>query len=158
MGAAEETTAVGAVEAEQSVQDVILEMLDQDTALDPEVKDAVLEALAEVVDNSQQDAATDTAATFLTSISVVGFRGIGPQAKLDCSGPSPGLTGGQRSQWLRQVELRRSARTCPHGHQLPLSTRKKSFGPSRGGTCTSQSRVPYESALRRKGGVHSPLA
>jgi recombinational DNA repair ATPase RecF len=72
------------------VHDVILEMLQDDTALDVEVKDAVLEALAEVVGQPQDDNAAQTAPTFLTSISVLGFRGIGPQARLDLY-PAPGL-------------------------------------------------------------------
>jgi recombinational DNA repair ATPase RecF len=72
------------------VHDVILEMLEDDAGLDAEVKDAVLEALAEVVGQSREDTAAQTAPTFLTSISVVGFRGIGPQARVDLY-PAPGL-------------------------------------------------------------------
>ena len=110
MGAAEETTAVGAVEAEQSVHDVILEMLEHDPDLDTGVKDAVLDALAEVVGQSQDEAETHTAPTFLTSISVVGFRGIGPQARLDLY-PSPGLmvvsgrNGSGKSSFAEALEL-----------------------------------------------------
>ena len=110
MGVAEETTAVGAVEAEQSVHDVILEMLEHDPDLDTGVKDAVLDALAEVVGQSQDEAETHTAPTFLTSISVVGFRGIGPQARLDLY-PSPGLmvvsgrNGSGKSSFAEALEL-----------------------------------------------------
>jgi recombinational DNA repair ATPase RecF len=95
--------------AEQSVRDVILEMLDQDFRVDQSVKDAVLDALAEV-DEASDVAATDAAATFLTSISVVGFRGIGNQARLDLY-PAPGLmvvsgrNGSGKSSFAEALEL-----------------------------------------------------
>ena len=89
MGITAEPTAAGADPAEQSVHDVILEMLEQDPALDAAVNDAVLGALAEIVGHAQDDVEIQTAPTFLTSISVVGFRGIGCQARLDLCGPLP---------------------------------------------------------------------
>ena len=89
MGIAEEPTAPSADQAEQSVHDVILKMLEQDPALDAAVKGAVLDALAEVVGQAQDNRETRTAPTFLTSISVVGCRGIGRRARLDWYGLLP---------------------------------------------------------------------
>ena len=54
MGITEEPTAAGA-EAEQSVHDGIVEMLEQDPALDAAVNDAVLDALAGVVGQAQDN-------------------------------------------------------------------------------------------------------
>jgi hypothetical protein len=85
----EEPAAARADQADQSVHDVILEMLEQDPALDAAVKDAVLDALAKVVGQAQDNRERRTAPTFLTSISVVGCRGIGRQARLDCYGLLP---------------------------------------------------------------------
>lgn len=75
---------------DRSVQDVILEMLDDDPNVDAAVKGIVLDALAEVVGQSDELEEADAAATFLTAISVEGFRGIGPAARLDLY-PAPGL-------------------------------------------------------------------
>ncbi len=66
MGITEEPTAASADPAEQSVHDVILEMLEQDPALDAAVRDAVLDALAEVVGQAQ-DNRRDTYGTNLFS-------------------------------------------------------------------------------------------
>jgi len=85
----EAPTAASADRAEQSVHDVILEMLEQDPALDAAVTDAVLDALAEVVGQAQDNRERRTAPTFLTSISVVGCRGIGRHARLDLYGMLP---------------------------------------------------------------------
>jgi hypothetical protein len=110
MGIAEEPTADTGDQAEQSVHDVILEMLEQDPGIDAAVKDAVLDALAEVVDQAQDNRETQTAPTFLTSISVVGFRGIGRQARLDLY-PAPGLmvvsgrNGSGKSSFAEALEL-----------------------------------------------------
>ena len=110
MGITEEPTAASADQSEQSVHDVILEMLEQDPALDAAVRDAVLDALAEVVGHAQDDVETQTAPTFLTSISVVGFRGIGRQARLDLY-PAPGLmvvsgrNGSGKSSFAEALEL-----------------------------------------------------
>lgn len=95
--------------SEQSVQDVILQLLDEDEAVKSDVKDAVLNALAEVAD-SNAAVETKPAPTFLTSISVVGFRGIGGQAQLDLF-PAPGLTvisgrnGSGKSSFAEALEL-----------------------------------------------------
>ncbi len=89
MGITEEPTAASADQAEQSVHDVILDMLEQDPALDAAVKDAVRDALAEVVGQAQDNRETPTAPTFLTSISVIGCGGIGRQARLDSYGLLP---------------------------------------------------------------------
>jgi hypothetical protein len=86
MGITEEPTAASADPAEQSIHDVILEMLEQDPALDDAVRDAVLDALAEVVGQAQDNRETQTVPTLLTSISVIGCRGIGRQARLDLCG------------------------------------------------------------------------
>lgn len=89
MGKTEEPTAAGADRAEQSVHDVIRDMLEQDPALDVAVEDAALDALAEVVGRVQDNRKTPTAPTFLTRISEVGFRRIGRQARLDWYGLLP---------------------------------------------------------------------
>jgi hypothetical protein len=86
MGITEEPTVASADQAEQSVHDVILDMLEQDAALDAAVNDGALDALAEVVGQVQHNRETQTAPTFLTSISVIGFRGVGRQARLDSYG------------------------------------------------------------------------
>ena len=85
-----ERTSSSADQAEQSVHHVILEMLDQDRGLDAAVQDAVLDALAEVVGQAEENVETPSTPTFLASISVAGFRGIGSQARLDLY-PAPGL-------------------------------------------------------------------
>jgi hypothetical protein len=89
MGITEEPTAADADQAEQSVHDVILDMLEQDAVLDAADNDAVLDALAEVVGQAQNNHETDTAPTSLTSSSVVGCRGIGRQARRDLYGLLP---------------------------------------------------------------------
>ena len=81
MGITAEPTAVSADQSEQSVHDVIPEMLEQDPALDAAVRDAVLEALAEVVGQAEDNREKRSAPTLLTSISVIGCRGIGRQAR-----------------------------------------------------------------------------
>ncbi|GJJ22527.1 MULTISPECIES: AAA family ATPase [Mycolicibacterium] len=99
-----------ATDTEQSVHDVILELLDADEALTGEVKDVVLEALAEVAGNAETTAETGPAATFLTSITVSGFRGVGPSARLDLY-PAPGLmvvsgrNGSGKSSFAEALEL-----------------------------------------------------
>jgi RecF/RecN/SMC N terminal domain len=110
MGITEEPTAASVDQAEQSVHDVILDMLEQDLVLDAAVKDAVLDALAEVVGQAQDNRETPTAPTFLTSISVAGFRGIGRQARLDLY-PAPSLmvvsgrNGSGKSSFAEALEL-----------------------------------------------------
>lgn len=110
MGITEQPTPASADQPERSVHDVILEMLDQDSAIDATVKDAVLDALTEVVGQAQCDVETHTAPTFLTNISVVGFRGIGRQARLDLY-PAPGLmvvsgrNGSGKSSFAEALEL-----------------------------------------------------
>jgi hypothetical protein len=89
MGITEQPTAASAYPAGQSVHDGIVEMLEQDPAVDAPVKDAVLDALAEVVGQAQDNRETPTAPTLLTSISVIGCRGIGRQARLDLYGLLP---------------------------------------------------------------------
>jgi hypothetical protein len=86
MGITEELTVDSADQSEQSVHDVILDMLEQDPAVDAAVKDAVLDALAEVVGQAQDSVETRTAPTFLTGISVVACHRIGRRARLDWYG------------------------------------------------------------------------
>jgi len=99
-----------AEQSEQSVQDVIFGLLDDDPKLDSAVKDVVLEALAEVVGQSGGSAEGDSAGTFLTAISVEGFRGVGPAARLDLY-PAPGLmvvsgrNGSGKSSFAEALEL-----------------------------------------------------
>ncbi|MCK0173900.1 AAA family ATPase [Mycolicibacterium sp. F2034L] len=96
--------------AEQSVQDAILQLLDADSGLDEAARELVLGALADVVDESDDDAVTDWSPTYLTNITVSGFRGIGSTAKLDLH-PAPGLTvisgrnGSGKSSFAEAVEL-----------------------------------------------------
>jgi hypothetical protein len=89
MGIIEEPTPASADQSEQSVHDVTLEMLEQVRALDAVVKDDALDALAEIVGQALDNVETPTAPTFLTSVSVIGCRGIGRQARLDWYGLLP---------------------------------------------------------------------
>jgi hypothetical protein len=89
MGITEAPTTARAEQSEQSLHDVMLEMLEHDPALDAAVKDAVLDAPAEAVGQAQDSVETPTAPIFLTSISSVGFRGIGRHARLDLDGLLP---------------------------------------------------------------------
>jgi hypothetical protein len=87
MGITEQPTAASADQSEQSAHDVMLD--EQDPALDAAVKDAAPDALAEVVGQAQDNRETPTAPTFLTSISVIGCRGTGRQARRDMYGLLP---------------------------------------------------------------------
>jgi hypothetical protein len=89
MGITEELAADSGDQSERSVHGVILDMLEQDPAIDAAVRDAVLDTLAEVVGQAQDNRETRTAPTFLTSISVIECRGIGRQARLDLYGLLP---------------------------------------------------------------------
>lgn len=97
-------------DAEQSVQDAILELLDADSGLDAAARELVWEALTEVVDQPGESTDADWTPTYLTNIMVSGFRGIGPTAKLDLH-PAPGLTvisgrnGSGKSSFAEAVEL-----------------------------------------------------
>lgn len=96
--------------AEQSVQEAILQLLDADSELEEAARDLVLAALAEVADESGDDDGTDWSPTYLTNITVSGFRGIGSTAKLELH-PAPGLTvisgrnGSGKSSFAEAVEL-----------------------------------------------------
>ena len=76
-------------QSKQSVHDILLEMLEQDPALDAAMKDAVLDAPAEIVGQALDNVETPTAPTLLTSVSVIECRGIGRQARLDLYGLLP---------------------------------------------------------------------
>jgi hypothetical protein len=89
MGITEDPTAASADQAEKSVHDIILDMLEQDLALDAAVRDAALDAIAEVVGHAQDNHEARTTPTFLTSIPVIGCRGIGRQARRDLYGLLP---------------------------------------------------------------------
>lgn len=105
----EEIEPGGSSHAEQSVQDAILHLLDADSDLDDVARDLVVGALAEVVDENGATTA-DVSPTYLTNITVSGFRGIGSTAKLDLH-PAPGLTvisgrnGSGKSSFAEAVEL-----------------------------------------------------
>lgn len=105
----EENEFGGSSKAEQSVQDAILHLLDADSDLDEAARDLVIGALAEVVDQNGVSTG-DLSPTYLTSITVSGFRGIGSTAKLDLH-PVPGLTvisgrnGSGKSSFAEAVEL-----------------------------------------------------
>ncbi len=96
--------------AELSVHDVILELLETDDALSAAAKDVVLNSLAEVAGGTGESTQTDPAATFLSSIAVSGFRGVGPSARLDLY-PAPGLmvvsgrNGSGKSSFAEALEL-----------------------------------------------------
>src|SRR4051812_12111279 len=110
MGETDEKESIATGQAEQSVHDVIFEMLDDDTTLNADAKDAVLEALAQVAGEPRGTADGQTMPTFLSSISVLGFRGIGRQARLDLY-PAPGLmvvsgrNGSGKSSFAEALEL-----------------------------------------------------
>lgn len=97
------------VHAEQSVRDVIVDMLETDETLDAAAQEAVLQALTAVGDDANQESG-DQHSTFLTEISVAGFRGIGRQARLTLE-PTPGLTvvsgrnGSGKSSFAEALEL-----------------------------------------------------
>ena len=74
--------------SEESVQDVIFRLLDDDEKLEKAAKAVVLDALESVVDQGSGTAGTDWSPTFLSNIKVSGFRGIGSTTKLDLH-PAP---------------------------------------------------------------------
>lgn len=96
--------------AEQSVQEAILQLLDADDGLDEAARERVLSALADVVDETSDGSGADWSPTYLTNITVSGFRGIGSTAKLDLH-PAPGLTvisgrnGSGKSSFAEAIEL-----------------------------------------------------
>lgn len=96
--------------SEESVQDVIFRLLDDDEKLDKAAKAVVLDALESVVDQSSGTADPDRSPTFLSTIKVSGFRGIGSTANLDLH-PAPGLTvvsgrnGSGKSSFAEALEL-----------------------------------------------------
>ncbi len=96
--------------SEESVQEVIIHLLAEDKKLDEAAKGVVLAALAEVGDGDRENSDTDWSPTFLASIKVSGFRGIGSTAKLDLH-PAPGLTvvsgrnGSGKSSFAEALEL-----------------------------------------------------
>jgi hypothetical protein len=83
MGITEELTVDSADQAEQSGHGVILEMLEQDPAVDAAVTNVVVDLRAEAVGQTQDDRETRTAPTFLTNISMIGCPGVARQARLD---------------------------------------------------------------------------
>jgi recombinational DNA repair ATPase RecF len=95
---------------EESVQDVIVRLLADDEKLDEAARAVVFDALEQVVDQSDGNADTDWSSTFLSTIKVSGFRGIGSTAKLDLH-PAPGLTvisgrnGSGKSSFAEALEL-----------------------------------------------------
>lgn len=105
-----EDTADDDTEVEQSVQEAILELLDADSELDEAARELVLSALADVTDHAVGSGEIDSSPTYLTNITVSGFRGIGSTAKLELQ-PGPGLTvvsgrnGSGKSSFAEAVEL-----------------------------------------------------
>lgn len=94
---------------EKSVQDDILEMLDADAKVAADVKDVVLNAVT-AVGHTDDSGPAHPAATYLYSLSVAGFRGVGPAARLNLY-PAPGLTvvsgrnGSGKSSFAEALEL-----------------------------------------------------
>lgn len=96
--------------SEESVQDVIFRLLDDDEKFDKAARAVVLDALESVVDHGGGTVDADWSPTFLSTIKVSGFRGIGSTAKLDLH-PAPGLTvvsgrnGSGKSSFAEALEL-----------------------------------------------------
>lgn len=67
--------------SEESVQDVIFRLLDEDEKFDKAARTVVLDALESVVDQGGGTADADWSPTFLSTIKVSGFRGIGSTAE-----------------------------------------------------------------------------
>lgn len=106
----EERSQVNPGASEESVQDVIFRLLDEDEKFDKAARAVVLDALESVVDQGGGTADADWSPTFLSTIKVSGFRGIGSTAKLDLH-PAPGLTvvsgrnGSGKSSFAEALEL-----------------------------------------------------
>lgn len=96
--------------SEESVQDVIFRLLDDDEKFDKAARAVVLDALESVVDQGGGTVDVDWSPTFLSNIKVSGFRGIGSTANLELH-PAPGLTvvsgrnGSGKSSFAEALEL-----------------------------------------------------
>lgn len=110
MGTTSEQAVAVSNDVEQSVHDVVLQMLEDDAAVGAEVREQVLNALAAVEGDLPAENESIASTTFLSSISVAGFRGIGRQARLDLY-PAPGLmvvsgrNGSGKSSFAEALEL-----------------------------------------------------
>ena len=85
----------------------------------------MLDALAEVVGQAQDKVETQTAPTFLTSISVIGFRGNGRQPGGPF--PAPGLMV-VSGRMVRENRASPKRWNCTDRHQLPLAQEGDAVG------------------------------
>jgi len=119
--------------------DTVLTLADADDSLAEEAKFVVLAALeggdwldraldgARLAVPAPQAKVERPVGAYLQSISVKGFRGIGPAAVLGLQ-PGPRPDGGRRPERLGQVDIRRGVGDGPDRQQLPVEQQGQAVG------------------------------